>query len=71
MSSSHEEKLCLAISDWLPEWDGERKNAAMEEIKQRLKQNRRSSKRGATGVLAEAYSEREKLFEEGWTWTHW
>ena len=60
MSSSHEEKLCLAISDWLPEWDGERKNAAMEEIKQQLKQNRRSSKSGARGILAEVYSQRER-----------
>ena len=43
----------------------------MEEIQQQLKQNRRSSKSGATGVLAEAYSERQKLFEEGRTWTCW
>ena len=42
----------------------------MEEIQQRLKQNRRSSKMGATGVLAEAYM-RQKLFEDGRTWTRW
>ena len=51
---------------WLPQCEVEQKKAAMEEIQQRLKQNRRSSKRGATGVLAEAYR-RQKLFEEGRT----
>ena len=55
---------------WLPQCEVEQKKAAMEEIQQRLKQNRRSSKRGATGVLAEAYM-RQKLFEEGRTWTRW
>ena len=66
MLSSHEEKLCRGISDWIPQCEVEQKKAAMEEIQQRLKQNRRSSKRGATGVLAEAYR-RQKLFEEGRT----
>ena len=42
----------------------------MEEIKHQLKQNR-SSKSGTRGVLAEAYSERQMLFEEGRTGTSW
>ena len=71
MLSSHEEKLGLGISHWHPQCEAGQKKAAMEEIQQRLKQNRRIFKRGATGVLAEAYSERQKLFEEGRTWTSW
>ena len=71
MLGSHEEKLCRGISDWLPQCEVEQKKAVMEEIQQRLKQGRRISKSGATGVLAEAYSERQKLFEEGRTWTSW